>query len=101
MFLKRMGDDPLKTALATLPRIATEDHVPPGLLPAGFAEKYELKSFRNAANLLTTAHRHEAEQLFEVLASFEITMEDLLKKGGNKGQIAKKLEATLHPLGWN
>jgi hypothetical protein len=28
-------------------------------------------------------------------------MEDILKKGGNKSQIAKKLEAVLHPLGWN
>lgn len=36
-----------------------------------------------------------------MLVSFEIQMEDILKKGGNKSQVAKKLEALLHPLGWN
>lgn len=96
-----MSDDPLKTALAALPRIATEDRLPEGLLPAGFSDKYEIKSFRNAANLLSTAHGTEVSQLFEILNSFEIQMEDILKKGGNKSQVAKKLEAVLHPLGWN
>jgi hypothetical protein len=28
-------------------------------------------------------------------------MEDILKKGGNKSEVAKKLEAALHPLGWD
>jgi len=96
-----MGDDPLKNALATLPKIATEDLIPSGMLPAGFTEKYEIKSFRNAANLLVTAHKEGAAQLFEILNAFEIQMEDILKKGGNKSQVAKKLEARLHPLGWN
>ncbi len=70
-------------------------------MPKGFAEKYEIKSFRNAANLLSTAHGDEVAQLFGTLNSFEIQMEDILKKGGNKSQVAKKLEAALHPLGWN
>lgn len=96
-----MSDDPLRTALAALPRIATEDHLPEGLLPAGFSDKYEIKSFRNAANLLSTAHGTEVSQLFDILNAFEIQMEDILKKGGNKSQVAKKLEAVLHPLGWN
>jgi CRISPR-associated protein Csd2 len=96
-----MSDDPLKTALAALPRIATEDRLPAGLLPSGFTEKYEIKSFRNAANLLSTAHGTEVSQLFDILNSFQIQMEDILKKGGNKSQVAKKLEAVLHPLGWN
>src|SRR4051812_25956109 len=51
-----MTDDPLKNALAALPRIATEDRLPEGLLPEGFGAKYEIKSFRNAAILLSTAH---------------------------------------------
>jgi hypothetical protein len=96
-----MGDDPLRNALATLPRIATEDQLPAGLLPDGFAAKYEIKSFRNAANLLVTAHKDEATQLFDVLNAFEIQMDDILKKGGNKSQVAKKLEGKLHPIGWN
>jgi CRISPR-associated protein Csd2 len=96
-----MGDDPLKNALATLPKIGTEDKIPSGMLPKGFDDKYEIKSFRNAANLLVTAHPEQTSQLFEILNSFEIRMEDILKKGGNKSQIANRLEARLHPLGWN
>jgi len=96
-----MIDDPLQTALAALTRIATEDKTPPGMMPDGFERKYEIKSFRNAANLLRTAHPEEARQLFEVLSAFEIQLEDILKKGGNKSEVAKKLEAALHPLGWN
>lgn len=96
-----MADDPIKTALATVPRIATEDKVSSTLLPPGFKTKYEIKSFRNAANLLTSAHPDEFKELSSVLLSFEIQMEDILRKGGNKSQVAKKLEALLHPLGWN
>lgn len=101
LILVVMSDDPIKNALATVPRIATEDVVPVGLLPTGFDSKYEIKSFRNAANLLTSAHPSGFQQLLGVLDSFEILMEDILKKGGNKSQVAKKLEAALHPLGWN
>lgn len=96
-----MTNDPLTNAIRALPKIATEDLIPAGLIPAGFESKYEIKSFRNAANLLVTAHRESASQLFEVLGAFEIAMEDILKGGGNKSQVAKKLEARLHPLGWN
>lgn len=96
-----MSDDPIKNALATVPRIATEDVVPAGLLPAGFGSRYEIKSFRNAANLLTSAHPDEFQQLLDVLTSFEILIDDILKKGGNKSEVAKKLELALHPLGWN
>lgn len=96
-----MSDDPLKSALANLPRIATEDLIPDGLLPDGFSGKYEIKSFRNAANLLVAAHGQEVSRLFQLLADFEIQMDDILKKGGNKSQVAKKLEEILHPLGWN
>lgn len=98
---KSMLDDPLKVALASLPRIGTSDEIPDGLLPDGFVSKYEIKSYRNAANLLTTAHGEEVSQLFEILSTFEIQMEDILTKGGNKSQVAKKLEALLHPIGWN
>lgn len=96
-----MMNDPLKIALAALPKIATEDKLDLGMLPRGFGEKYEIKSFRNAASLLMVAHPQEVKQLLAELNGFEIQMEDILKKGGNKSQVAKKLEAKLHPLGWN
>jgi hypothetical protein len=96
-----MTDDPLRTALTALPRIGTEDRLPVGIFPDGFATKYEIKSFRNAASLLVAAHREQIAELFGVLSSFEIEMEDILAPGGNKSRIAKKLESVLHPLGWN
>jgi CRISPR-associated protein Csd2 len=96
-----MSDDPLKTALAAVPRIATEDRVPADLLPSGFGKKYQIKSFRNAANLLGSAHSEQTRQLLEVLSEFEIPIADILKGGGNKSEVAKKLERLLHPIGWN
>lgn len=96
-----MNDDPLKTALSALPKIATEDRLNLGVLPIGFDQKYEIKSFRNAASLLMVAHSAEVTHLLGLLNDFEIQMEDILKKGGNKSQVALKLEALLHPLGWN
>lgn len=94
-----MSDDPLKTALSAIPRIATEDSVPTRLLPSGFGAKYELKSFWNAANLLASAHGEQTKQLLDILSAFEISIEDILKGGGNKSEVAKKLETVLHPLG--
>ncbi len=96
-----MPDDQLKAILSTLPKIATEDRLPSDLFPSGFAEKYEIKSFRNAANLLSVAHQSESSQLFATLKAFDIKMDDILKGGGNKSQVAKRLENELHPLGWN
>lgn len=94
-------NDALSDALASLPRIGTADQLPEGLFPAQFSDKFEIKSFRNAATLLGTAHHRETSELFGLLSQFEIEMEDILKAGGNKSQVAKKLEAILHPLGWN
>lgn len=96
-----MTDDSLKTAMAKLRRIVTQDEISPDILPDGFAEKYEIKSYRNAANLLVTAHAEETAKLLGILNSFEIGMDDILKKGGNKSEIAKKLEGQLYPIGWN
>lgn len=96
-----MADDPLQSALSVLPKIATEDKLDLDSLPEGFGEKYQIKSFRNAASLLFAAHKEEISQLFDVLNGFEIQMDDILKKGGNKSQVAKNLEGKLHPLGWN
>lgn len=96
-----MTDDPLKAALSSIPRIATEDKVADGALPDGFTDQYEVKSFRNAVNLLNAAQRKSFDELLGVLSNFEIKMDDILKGGGNKSNVAKSLEAQLHPLGWN
>ncbi len=94
-------DDQLSNALQLLPKIATEDVVPFDTLPALLAAKYEIRSFRNATSLLLSAWPQEAAELFQALGNFEISVEDILKKGGNKSEVAKKLESTLHRLGWN
>lgn len=95
-----MSHDPLITALAALPRIGTEDRISHGSIPDGLGAKYQIKSYRNAANLLVSTHSDLIAQLFGVLGGFEIEMEDILAPGGNKSRIAKKLEGLLHPLGW-
>lgn len=96
-----MAENTLNDVLNAIPKIGTEDHSASGLMPDAFVNLYEIKSFRNAANLLLSAHKDVFEELVSVLSEFEIKMNDILVGGGNKSNVAKNLEAILHPLGWN
>ncbi|KTE01596.1 hypothetical protein ATE68_12095 [Sphingopyxis sp. H038] len=96
-----MADNALSEVLKAVPRIGTEDHGAGMLMPVSFSDRYEIKSFRNAANLLFSAHKDVFEELISILSVFEIKMSDILVGGGNKSNVAKNLEAVLHPLGWN
>lgn len=96
-----MANDSLKTSLQSIARIVTQDVISAGALPEAFTSKFEVKSYRNAVNLLNVSHGETFHELINVLSEFEIRMDDILASGGNKSNIAKNLEAKLHPLGWN
>ncbi|WP_271079356.1 BglII/BstYI family type II restriction endonuclease [Aurantiacibacter sp. MUD61] len=96
-----MDDENLQAALRPLQKIKVEDKIIENTLPDGFTDKYEFRSFRNAATLARSAHPVLFQELLDVLLPFEIEMRDILEGGGNKSRIAKKLEGLLHPLGWN
>lgn len=81
--------------------LSSLDRLPDDFWPEGFEELYEILSYRNAATLLKTVYRDEFDELVSVLQSFRIAMDDILKGGGNKSEIAINLEAALHPLGWH
>jgi hypothetical protein len=68
--------------------------------PAGFLDRYEIHSYRNAARILATASPDEFAELVNTLMSFSIATIDMVRGGGNKSQIALKMDALLNPLGW-
>jgi CRISPR-associated protein Csd2 len=68
--------------------------------PAGFLNRYEVQSYRNAARILAAASPGEFAELVETLMSFSISTMDMVRGGGNKSQIALKMDDLLNPLGW-
>src|SRR4051812_40129533 len=68
--------------------------------PAGFLDRYEVHSYRNAARILAAASPSEFAELIDTLMSFSISTMDMVRGGGNKSQIALKMDDLLNPLGW-
>lgn len=71
------------------------------VIPAEILRRYEVLSYRNAARILQAAVPAEFDELMRTLASFRIDTDEMVAPGGNKSLIAKKMEAMLHPQGWN
>lgn len=70
------------------------------LFPDGFFDFYEVLSYRNAAQILSSSCKEEFRELTNALMSFSILPDDIIIGGGNKSRIAKGVEALFHPLGW-
>jgi hypothetical protein len=70
------------------------------ILPPELLERYEVHSYRNAARILASACKQEFVELVETLAAFRIEMDEMVRKGGNKSQIAKNMDDLLNPKGW-
>jgi len=71
-----------------------------GVLPARFLKRYEVHSYRNATRILASASPKEFAELVDTLLSFSISTMDMVKGGGNKSQIALKMDDLLYPHGW-
>ncbi len=71
------------------------------MFPHGFMDLYEVHSYRNAANILSTACKDDFAELIDNLITFRIQTEDMVKSGGNKTEIAKAVDKRFNPLGWN
>jgi CRISPR-associated protein Csd2 len=71
------------------------------VLPPEFLARYEVHSYRNATRILATASPNEFRELVDTLLSFSISTMDMVKGGGNKSQIALKMDDLLCPLGWH
>lgn len=72
-----------------------EDVFPPEIL-----DRYELREVRNAAALLKATNPEEFADIIEVLSEFVLTDEDVLGAGGNKSDVARRLDLRFRELGW-
>jgi len=70
------------------------------LFPDGFFDLYEVLSYRNAAQILSSSCPGEFRELTRTLLGFRIAPDDIILGGGNKSRVAKGVEALFHPKGW-
>jgi hypothetical protein len=70
------------------------------LVPEDIAQIYEVYEWRNAAGVLTTAHPNEWKDVVDVLRAFEFRRSEVLKGGGRKSVIAKRIDSFLEMRGW-
>ena len=70
------------------------------VFPPEILERYELREVRNAAALLQATNPAEFADLVEVLSEFVLTEEDVLGAGGNKSDVARRLDLRFRELGW-
>lgn len=69
-------------------------------LPTDLLSRYEVRNYRNAAQLLATSATGEHADLIAALQGFSLTTADIRKRGGNESDIPKRLATALRPLGW-
>ncbi len=70
------------------------------LIPTDVAKTYEVHEWRNAAGVLSTAHPSEWRDVIDVLRAFEFRRSEVLKGGGRKSVIAKRIDSFLEGRGW-
>lgn len=94
-----MADDPTNVE-EPVKIISVRDSDLGDVLPAGFLDRYEVQSYRNAARILASASPNDFAELIDTLMSFSISTADMVRGGGNKSQIALKMDDLLNPHGW-
>jgi CRISPR-associated protein Csd2 len=80
--------------------ISARDSELPEDIDTEFQTRFEVQSYRNAARILASASPDEFGELLQALNSFRIATAELVKGGGNKSEIARKMDALLNPRGW-
>jgi hypothetical protein len=70
------------------------------LIPEDVAAAYEVREWRNAAGVLSTAHPEEWEDIIAVLRDFHFKRSEVLKGGGRKSVIAERIDGFLEDRGW-
>lgn len=70
------------------------------LVPDDIRGKYHVHEWRNAAGILTTACPDQWNDILEVLRGFKLFQSEILKKGGRKSPIAKRIDSEFYRLGW-
>jgi hypothetical protein len=70
------------------------------LVPADISERFEVHEWRNGFAILAAAHPVEWGNILEVLRGFTLLRSDIMRPGGSKGLIARKLDSHFTKLGW-
>ena len=76
------------------------DKVLQEVFPQDILDKYEIYNYYHAAEILSMAYPDELQDLIDVLRGVHITINDLLKAGGNESPIPPKYKEILFPRGW-
>ena len=69
-------------------------------IDADILEKYEFHDYGHALEILHESFPREWEEIQDCLRKLTLTVEDILKKGGNESPIPKKFDNVLYPYGW-
>jgi len=67
---------------------------------ASVLAKFEFCEVRNAAVILASTSKAEWEEIMQVLSCFELGREDILGEGGNKSDVAARLDEAFRQVGW-
>lgn len=68
--------------------------------PPKLRAKYDFYNYNHAAEILSQSFSIEFKELIDALDHFEISVKEIVKKGGNGSPIPPKFNAMLDPLGW-
>lgn len=71
------------------------EHVAPEL-----RERFEFCEVRNAAAILASTNPTEWSELMQVLSTLSLTDQDILDDGGNKSDLAARVDESFRELGW-
>jgi len=70
------------------------------LVPKDIDARYEVREWRNGLAILSAVHPEEWQNMLEVLRDFTLLKSDVVKPGGSKGLMARKLDSHFTKLGW-
>jgi hypothetical protein len=70
------------------------------LVPRDIQDMYEVREWRNAVGVLTTACEGEWHDILAMLRQFKVFSSQILGGGGNKSKVARGLDRFLYDRGW-
>ena len=69
-------------------------------VPPPVRERYDLVEVRNAAAVLAATNPTEFTEILAILDSFRLLPGDVTESGGNKSDVAARLDSEFRKLGW-
>ena len=69
-------------------------------IPKSLSKKYEFYNYGHALEILSDAFPNEWQEIQDCLEKLVISVDDLIKAGGNESPIPKKFDDVLYPYGW-